>query len=721
MMAGYAGKARLAMAWAGVLALGAGALQAHAAPARKVTITRDTWGIAHVHGATDADAVYGMVYAQAQDDFNRIEVNYLTNLGRLAEAEGEKAIWQDLRQRLFIDPAQLKKDYAASPRWLRDIMDAWAAGLNAYLADHPQVKPRVLTHFEPWMALSFTEGSIGGDIEGIALSQLEAFYSKRKLAMTLEERGGIFREPQGSNGFAIAPSHSESGHALLYINPHTSFYFRSELQMTSDQGLNAYGAVTWGQPFIYQGFNQHAGWMHTSSGIDNVDEYAETIVDGPQGKAYRYGKETRALTVKPVTLSYRLPDGSLGQRKFETYATHHGPVIREEDGKWIAIALMNKPVAALEQSFLRTKTHDLAAFLKVAQRKANSSNNTLFADDKGHIAYLHPQFVPIRDQRFDWRAPVDGSDPRTDWQGLHPLSSLPQVIDPKNGWAYNTNNAPWSAAGKDSPVRFAFPTYMDEIGPNPRGPHAERVLNATPRFTLDSLIAAGHDTWLPAFDRLLPRLFAADTAAPSPARAEAIALLKSWDHRTALTSTAETLAIVWGEALWAKGAESAKKQRMTVWDWMDEQASNEQHLAALDEAMARLTKDFGTWRVAWGQINRYQRVSGAITQPFDDAKPSLPLAFTSSQWGALAVASGPRVAGMKRYYSHRGNSFVAAVEFGPKVKARAISTGGASGDPSSPHFTDQAERYLSGQLREVWFYPQDLKAHVESRLTLIRR
>jgi acyl-homoserine-lactone acylase len=709
----------------GLLALGIIATGAQASPAgarpHRVTITRDTWGIAHVHGATDADAVYGMVYAQAQDDFNRVEVNYLTNLGRLAEAEGEKAIWQDLRQRLFIDPAQLKKDYAASPRWLRDIMDAWAAGLNAYLADHPQVKPRVLTHFEPWMALSFTEGSIGGDIEGIALSQLEAFYSKRKLAMTLEERGTVFREPQGSNGFAIAPSHSQSGHALLYINPHTSFYFRSELQMTSDQGLNAYGAVTWGQPFIYQGFNQHAGWMHTSSGIDNVDEYAESIVDGPQGKAYLYGGKTRSLTVKPITLSYRLPDGSLGRRRFETYATHHGPVIREEDGKWITIALMTKPVAALEQSFLRTKTHDLAGFLKVAQRKANSSNNTLFADDKGHIAYLHPQFVPIRDQRFDWRAPVDGSDPRTDWQGLHPLSSLPQVIDPQNGWAYNTNNAPWSAAGKDSPQKFAFPAYMDEVGPNPRGPHAERVLTATPRFTLDSLIAAGHDTWLPAFDRLLPRLFAADTAAPSPARAEAIALLKSWDHRTALTSTAETLAIVWGENLWAKGAESANKQRMTVWDWMDEQASNEQRLAALDEAMARLTKDFGTWRVAWGDLNRYQRISGAITQPFDDAKPSLPLAFTSSQWGALAVASGPRVAGMKRYYSHRGNSFVAAVEFGPRLKARAISTGGASGDPTSPHFTDQATRFLSGQLREVWFYPQDLKAHVESRLTLIRR
>jgi len=691
-----------------------------AAP-RKVVITRDTWGIAHVSGQTDADAVYGMVYAQAQDDFNRIEVNYLTNLGRMAEAEGEKAIWQDLRQRLFIDPARLKADYARSPAWLKAIMEAWADGLNTYLADHPEVKPRVLTHFEPWMALSFTEGSIGGDIEGIALSQLEGFYTHHKLAMTGEERGIIFREPQGSNGFAIAPSHSQSGHALLYINPHTTFYFRSELQMTSAQGLNAYGAVTWGQPFIYQGFNQHAGWMHTSSGIDNVDEYAETIVETPQGKAYRYGAQTRPLIVRPITLSYRMADGTMARRTFETYATHHGPIIREEGGKWISIALMNKPVPALEQSFLRTKAHDLAGFLKIAGLKANSSNNTLFADDKGHIAYLHPQFVPIRDQRFDWRAPVDGADPRTDWMGLHPLSDLPQVIDPKNGWAYNTNNAPWSAAAADSPKKGAYPAYMDEVGANPRGPHAERVLAATPRFTLDSLIAAGHDPWLPAFDRLLPRLFAADAAAPSPARAEAIALLKSWDHRTSTASTAETLAIVWGENLWAKGAESAKRQRMSLWDWMDEQATNEQRLAALDEAMAHLTKDFGDWRVPWGELNRYQRLTGAITQPYDDARPSLPVAFTSSQWGALAVSSGPRVAGMKRYYGNRGNSFIAAVEFGPRVTARAISTGGASGNPKSPHFTDQAQRYLSGDLRPVWFYPADIKAHAESVKVLIRR
>jgi len=692
-----------------------------ARPVDRVTIVRDEWGLAHVHGHTDADAVYGMIYAQAEDDFPRIERNYLVNLGRLAEAEGENAIWQDLRQRLFIDPMQLRADYAASPLWLRRLMVAWAAGLNAYLADHPQTRPKVITHFEPWMALSFTEGSIGGDIERVPLSQLRAFYEHRQVAMTAPERGLVWREPAGSNGIAIAPSRTRDGHALLLINPHTSFFFRSELQMTSDQGLNAYGAVTWGQFFVYQGFNPHAGWMHTSTGVDNVDEFAETIVDG---KSYRYGNALRPLKQASVTLRYRKDDGTMGTRRFVTWASHHGPIVREAQGKWIAFALMNRPVPALKQSFLRTKTHDLASFLKVAELRANSSNNTLFADDKGEIAYLHPQFVPIRDPRFDYTRPVDGSDPATDWRGLHPLADLPSVLNPHNGWAYNTNDSPWHAAGADSPNKAAFPAYMDQVGDNPRGVHATHVLGDRRDFTLPGLIGAAYDPWLPAFDALLPPLFAAAAADPGDAdRQAAIGVLKAWDHRWAMESVATTLAVGWGEALWAKRAEhpDPADDSKTVWDWMERRASPAQRLAALDEALTRLRTDFGDWRVPWGQINRYQRNDGAIEQVFDDAKPSTAIPFASARWGSLASFGARRYPGTRRYYGTSGNSFVAAVEFGPRVTARAVSTGGESNDPASPHFADQVDRYARGDLREVHFWPDDLARHSASREMLVRK
>lgn len=690
--------------------------------AAAVEIVRDDWGIAHVHGRTDADAVFGMVYAQAEDDFNRIETNYLVNLGRLAEVEGEARLWQDLRQRLFLDHARLKADYAASPAWLKALMDAWADGLNCFLATHPQVRPRLLAHFEPWMALSFTEGSIGGDIEYIPLTQLQAFYEGRPRAPTALERDPGLREPSGSNGIAIAPSHTRDGRALLLINPHTSFFFRSELQMRSDEGLNAYGAVTWGQFFVYQGFNARAGWMHTTSGVDRVDEFAVEVVRGGDGApAYRHGGALRPFAQRTVDLAYRTADGGRAQRAFTVYSTHHGPVIRQaEDGRWIAFAMMFRPVPALQQSFLRTKATRLQDFLEVAALQANSSNNTLYADADGAVAYLHPQFVPVRNPQVDYRKPVDGGDPANDWQGLHALDTLPQVVRPANGWVFNTNNWPWTAAGADSPRREDFPPYMDQAGENPRGPHAIRVLEGHRDFTPESLIAAAYDPYLPAFARLLPVL-AADfdaLAGDDPRRAalaEPIALLRGWDFRWAADSAATSLAVFWGDALSAAVAEAAKAAWLAPADYMAERSPPAQRLAALEQAVQRLRADFGDWRVPWGEINRYQRNDGAIVQAFDDAKPSLPVPFVSGRWGSLATFEAKRWPGTRRYYGTSGNSFVAVAEFGPRLRAWAVSTGGESGDPASPHFRDQARRYAEGALRAVYFHDDELQQHAVRR------
>ncbi len=688
------------------------------ATAKRVRIVRDDWGIAHVHGRTDADAVFAMMYAQAEDDFNRIETNYLVSLGRLAEAEGEAAIWQDLRQRLFIDPADLRRQYAVAPAWLQRLMVGWADGLNFYLLKHPEVKPRVIKAFEPWMALSFSEGSIGGDIERVALKPLAAFYGQNQLAMADTGNPGLFREPSGSNGIAIAPANTVNGKALLLINPHTSFFFRSEQQVTSDEGLNAYGAATWGQFFIYQGFNDRVGWMHTSSGVDSVDEFSETIVDQGGKSFYRYGKALRPVRTHRITLSYRLPDGTMARRQFTTYSTHHGPIVRAMDSKWIAIGLLNSPVAALRQSFERTKTRDLASYLKTMALKANSSNNTILADATGAIAYLHPQFVPKRDDRFDYTKPVDGSDPATDWQGLHALSELPQVVSPTTGWIANTNNAPWSAAGANSPVSGAFPRYMDTAGENPRGLHAIRVLEGRKDFTIDALRDAAFDPYLTAFEPLVPALVAAWDALPKgdPTKAklaDQIALLRTWDFTWSKDSVATSLAVFWGESLWTSTANDPGLQTkgLARYDHLLATAPDRK-LAALEAASERLIADFGNWQVPWGEINRFQRNDGAITQRFDDTKPSTPVAFTSAQWGSLASFGARRYPGTKRYYGTSGNSFVAIVEFGDRVRARAVTAGGESGDPASPHFADQTKRYATGDLRDVYFYIDELTPHI---------
>jgi acyl-homoserine-lactone acylase len=689
------------------------------AEAARVSIVRDDWGIAHVRGKTDADAVFGAIYAQAEDDFNRVEANYLTALGRTAEAEGEGAIWQDLRQRLWIDPEALKADYAASPPWLRALMDAWADGLNFYLATHPKVHPKVLTRFEPWMALSFTEGSIGGDIERVDLKALQAFYDGPKpmaaSGPALADLG--FHEPSGSNGIAIAPSDTTGGHALLLINPHTSFFFRAELQMTSEEGLDAYGASTWGQFFIYQGFNAKAGWMHTSTGVDTVDEFLETVSTQDGKTVYRHGAALEPMTSARVSLRYRTADGGVGTRTFDVYKTLHGPIVRMQDGKWVAMALMNTPVAALEQSFLRTKQHDYASFAKVAQLMANSSNNTLFADSRGEIAFLTPQFIPLRDDRLDYSKPVDGADPAADWRGLTPLDQDPHVLNPPNGWVFNVNDWPYSAAGPYSPKAADFPRYMDTAGENPRGVHAVLILTGRRDFTLDGLLKAAFDPYMPAFGELIPALMAAydqtPDADPLKARLAAqIALLRGWDRRWAAQSTATSLAVFWGETLWNRVAGDAKARGVKVYEAM-RTAPPAVQLAALAEASDRLQTDFGDWRTPWGQINRFQRLDDAIVQTFHDDAPSIPVPFASAQWGSLASFGAKRYPGTRRYYGTSGNSFVAVVEFGDRVRARAVSAGGESGDPASPHFGDQAGRYASGDFREVYYYPDQLIGHTE--------
>jgi acyl-homoserine-lactone acylase len=685
--------------------------------AKRVTIVRDDWGLAHVHGRTDADAVFGMVYAQAEDDFNRVETNYLNALGRLAEAEGESAIWQDLRMKLFIDPATLEAQYAASPAWLRSLMDAWADGLNDYLATHADVKPRVITRFEPWMALSFTEGSIGGDIERVDLGELAAFYGEGTRRPAPTETSELPKEPSGSNGFAIAPANTANHHALLLINPHTSFFFRSELQVTSDEGLNAYGAVTWGQFFVYQGFNDRVGWMHTSTGADAVDEYAETILKNGDRLFYQYGKALRPLEERRIQVPYRTASGT-ATKEFTVYRTHHGPIVRSADGKWIAIRLMQKPIEALSQSYLRTKARDLPGFRKAMALAANSSNNTIYADADGHIAYFHPQFVPRRDDRFDWTRPVDGSDPATEWAGVHGVDDSPHVIDPPNGWVMNTNNWPYSAAGPNSPKRDRFPRYMDTHGENPRGLHATRVLEGGKPFTLTGLRDAAFDSYLPAFATLIPLLVHAYDEAPAadPHKAklaDPIGALRGWDYRWSVSSAPTSLAVYWGQELWREVQAEAQRDGASIWDYMATHTTPAHKLAALAAAADRLTADFGTWCTPWGEINRFQRRSGDIVQHFDDAAPSIPVPFTSAQWGSLASFGAKTYPGTKRMYGTSGNSFVAVVEFGDHVRAMAVTAGGERGHPDSPHFNDEATRYASGDLREVYFYPKQLEGHTE--------
>lgn len=680
--------------------------------ADNVTIIRDDFGVPHIYGKTDADAVFGLLYAQCEDDFNRVEQNYIWATGRLAEVEGEEALYSDLRARLFMTKDKAIENYNNSPEWLKALCNAFADGINYYLHTHPEVKPRLLTRFEPWMPMYFSEGSIGGDIERISIRKIKAFYESgmelpQMPVETMEEEDEM-AEPQGSNGIAISGDLTQSGNAMLLINPHTSFYFRGEVHVVSEEGLNAYGAVTWGQFFVYQGFNEKTGWMHTSTYTDVMDEFKETIVTNEGNLFYQYGEQLRPVERSEVDLRYKDGNG-VKTKTFPMYRTHHGPITHEVDGKWTASAMMWEPTKALEQSYIRTKQTGYKGFRKMMDIRTNSSNNTVYADAEGNIAYFHGNFIPRRNTSYDFTKPVDGSDPNTDWLGLHTVDENILIKNPPNGWIQNCNSTPYTAALEYSPKRADYPKYMSRDQENFRGVHAIELLRDGKDYTLDHLIQLAHDPYLPAFKMLIPGLIEAyDKIDRAKALGSPIEALREWDFTTSKESVAMTLAHYYGTRCYQKAQRPSGLYAMELVNYWGSGSPLQERMQIFEEVITQLENDFGTWKMPWGEVNRYQRLNGDIRQAFDDAKASIPIGFASGRWGALAAYGARYDNGTKKMYGTRGNSFVAAVEFGDMVRAKTILAGGQSGDPSSPHFDDQIQMYADVQWKDVAYYKADV-------------
>lgn len=690
-------------------------IQRWEAQAKKITIIKDKWGIPHIYGKTDADAVFGLLYAQCEENFSRVERNYLEVLGRQAEADGERMLYTDLQMRLIVDSAAAIKDYNNSPVWFQQLLNAFADGINYYLYKHPETKPKVLTRFEPWFHLMFTDGSVSATrTGGIALEEVRSFYSGNKNATAFRPAVNKDVELSGSNGFAIAPKLTANGNAILYINPHVPFYFRPEMHMVSEEGLNAYGAVTWGQMFVYQGFNEHCGWMHTTGYADVADLYEEKVRQVSDTWVYEYEKEIKKVNTKPITVSY-LKDGKQVPVSFTGYYTHHGPVMGNRNGKWLALKEFNRSLSALIQSWVSTKANNLNEFTEAMRLLSNTTNNTVYADDKGNIAYWHGDFVPKRNPAYDYTRPVDGSIKATEWQGAHKLEEIVQVHNPSVGWIQNCNSTPFTASGKDSPDKNKFPSYMAPDGQNARGINAARLLEKANNLTLDKVIALGYNRYLAAFDFLVPALLRDYDSYNGPLKnelKEAVDLIRNWDRTSSLSSVATTVALDWANQLgqYIPRAETMEEGTNSVKRFENMAATTPtQKMESLKKVLDELTKTYGNWRQPWGDINRYQRV--AEGQRFDDSKPSIAVPLASSRWGSLPAFESRSGNGYNKRYGYSGNSFLAVVEFGKKLKAKTILTGGQSTDPNSPNFTDQAEGYVNGRFKEIFFYKEDVEKH----------
>ena len=513
--------------------------------AQSVTIYRDRYGVPYIYGPTDASAVFGFAYAQAEDNFDQIEDSYIHALGRAAEAYGESGVPQDWLNRALEVTSLSQAEYGRLGTRARQICDAFAAGLNFFLRTHPHVKPRLLTRFENWHVLALLRHRRhqreSVEMSGLSPGELKALGS-----------GGT---GGGSNALAVGPSKSAAGGAMLIAAPHRQFFGADQFyegHLRSDEGWRLWGITFVGLPFPHLGFNEQVAWTHTVNTPDIADLYVETFDRPAQPAEYRYGDRHRAVRTWTDEIRVRTDTG-MATRRFELRKTHHGPLVVVRDGKHVALKLARiEEGGMLEQWYDMSRARSLDEFRTALARLALPYLNTIYADAAGNILYVYGGAIPRRSTAFDWSQPVDGSNPATEWQGYHRLDELPQVLNPASGYVQNCNSSPFATTSAGNPTPGQYPAYM--VGPiddadNLRGSMARRILSRPEPFTFDEWQRVAVDSGVATADQEVPRIAAewrqrgsdSTTASLQPLVRE----LEVWDRRSRVDSIAATLFFRW--------------------------------------------------------------------------------------------------------------------------------------------------------------------------------
>jgi penicillin amidase len=685
--------------------------------AQTVTVYRDAYGVPHVHGPTDASAAFGFAYAQAEDNFWQIEDDFIRAIGRAAEVHGGELLVDDWVNRGLEIPRLSREEYEVSSGEVRSLLDGFADGLNYYLISNPDVEPRLIEQFEPWYPLAFIRylyyqrGFLGA--VGIPrAAYVEAF--RRSTGEPAAEQALLFPSSNmsgeiGSNSWAVMPAKSSSGNALLLINPHLPFFGPSQVyegHVMSDDGWNFSGYTRFGFPLPYVGFNEDLGWASTDNAADLQDAFTIAFDNEDDDLAYRYGDGYRTATEWTDEIVIRTETGY--RSAHPTFRkTHHGPILAVADGMPLAIRMAKFEVPGwLDQWYAMTKSRTLDQFKAAVSRLDMLFGNYLYADGEGNIYYVYNAAVPRRSESFDWTRPVDGSDPETEWRGYHSIDEIPQLLNPATGWLQNCNGTPFLSSSSGNLDPADYPSYMVQEGDNPRHRQARRILAGRDVFSFDQWAEAAYSTHLGEADAHVRDVVAEwERMAPhDPDRAqrlaEAVSLLREWDKMSNVESVAMGLYATWFEERRQMQRESPETE------WLN--------LTSLDRAIRGLERVWGTWRVAWGDINRLQRRHTSGDEDFSDTHTSIPIGGAPGWAGAMFTFYAVNAEGQRRRYGVAGNTYVSIVEFGPVATARSLHTFGASADPSSPHNFDRAPLYAAGDFQPAWLTLEAVRANAAS-------